>query len=71
MLILCAKFNVMLRFFEGICMMFFFFLAEIYALSSNDIKVGSNLEVDGAPWKVLGNSSLCCVIKFLVIFMLL
>lgn len=29
--------------------------AEIYALSSNDIKVGTSLEVDGAPWKVLGN----------------
>ncbi|KMT06525.1 hypothetical protein BVRB_7g156990 [Beta vulgaris subsp. vulgaris] len=27
--------------------------SKIYALSSNDIKVGSNLEVDGAPWKVL------------------
>jgi len=33
---------------------FFFFCAEIYALSSNDIKVGSNIEVDGAPWRVLG-----------------
>ncbi|CAO2823934.1 unnamed protein product [Amaranthus hypochondriacus] len=27
--------------------------SKIYALSSNDIKVGTNLEVDGAPWKVL------------------
>ncbi|XP_076883556.1 uncharacterized protein LOC143532374 [Bidens hawaiensis] len=26
---------------------------RIYAYSSNDIKVGSNIEVDGAPWKVL------------------
>ncbi|KAL9337086.1 hypothetical protein POPTR_016G136600v4 [Populus trichocarpa] len=26
---------------------------RIYALSSNDIKVGSNIEVDGAPWRVL------------------
>lgn len=26
----------------------------IYALSSNDIKVGTNIEVDGAPWRVLG-----------------
>ncbi|XP_021893824.1 uncharacterized protein LOC110811594 [Carica papaya] len=25
----------------------------IYALSSNDIKVGTNIEVDGAPWRVL------------------
>ncbi|KAK9167917.1 hypothetical protein Syun_000057 [Stephania yunnanensis] len=25
----------------------------IYALSSNDIKVGINLEVDGSPWRVL------------------
>lgn len=33
---------------------FFFGIAEIYAFSSNDIKVGSNIEVDGAPWKVLG-----------------
>uniref|UniRef100_A0A0E0F8Y9 Translation elongation factor KOW-like domain-containing protein n=1 Tax=Oryza meridionalis TaxID=40149 RepID=A0A0E0F8Y9_9ORYZ len=28
-------------------------LTRVYALSSNDIRVGSNLEVDGAPWKVL------------------
>lgn len=28
-------------------------ILRIYALSSNDIKVGSNLEVDGAPWRVL------------------
>ncbi|KAK4253398.1 hypothetical protein QN277_010716 [Acacia crassicarpa] len=26
---------------------------RIYALSSNDIKVGINIEVDGAPWRVL------------------
>ncbi|KAK9124743.1 hypothetical protein Sjap_014345 [Stephania japonica] len=26
---------------------------KIFALSSNDIKVGINLEVDGAPWRVL------------------
>ncbi|XP_004492556.1 uncharacterized protein [Cicer arietinum] len=26
---------------------------KIYAVSSNDIKVGTNLEVDGAPWRVL------------------
>ncbi|GLT69186.1 hypothetical protein SLA2020_413570 [Shorea laevis] len=26
---------------------------KIYALSSNDIKVGSSIEVDGAPWRVL------------------
>ncbi|KAJ4979720.1 hypothetical protein NE237_010500 [Protea cynaroides] len=26
---------------------------KIFALTSNDIKVGSNLEVDGAPWKVI------------------
>ncbi|KAK8663672.1 hypothetical protein V6N13_083479 [Hibiscus sabdariffa] len=26
---------------------------RIYALSSNDIKVGTNLEVDGAPWRIL------------------
>ncbi|XP_020596788.1 uncharacterized protein LOC110036637 [Phalaenopsis equestris] len=25
----------------------------IYAFTSNDIKVGSNIEVDGAPWRVL------------------
>ena len=30
------------------------FLSGIYALTSNDIKVGTNLEVDGAPWRVLG-----------------
>lgn len=29
-------------------------VAGIYAFSSNDIKVGSNIEVDGAPWRVLG-----------------
>ncbi|KAL4606470.1 hypothetical protein ACB098_09G092000 [Castanea mollissima] len=28
-------------------------LPKIYAFSSNDIKVGSNIEVDGAPWRVL------------------
>ncbi|XP_021723270.1 uncharacterized protein LOC110690704 [Chenopodium quinoa] len=27
--------------------------SKIYALSSNDIKVGTSIEVDGAPWKVL------------------
>ncbi|XP_072953827.1 uncharacterized protein [Typha angustifolia] len=27
--------------------------SRIYAFSSNDIKVGSNIEVDGAPWRVL------------------
>ncbi|WZZ92528.1 elongation factor P-like [Brassica napus] len=26
---------------------------RIYALSSNDIKVGTSIEVDGAPWRVL------------------
>ncbi|XP_063937936.1 uncharacterized protein LOC108193502 isoform X2 [Daucus carota subsp. sativus] len=26
---------------------------KIYAFSSNDIKVGSNVEVDGAPWRVI------------------
>ncbi|CAN6357399.1 unnamed protein product [Urochloa humidicola] len=26
---------------------------RIYAISSNDIRVGTNVEVDGAPWKVL------------------
>ncbi|CAI0423789.1 unnamed protein product [Linum tenue] len=26
---------------------------KIYAITSNDIKVGTQLEVDGAPWKVL------------------
>ncbi|KAM0868442.1 hypothetical protein ACQ4PT_041302 [Festuca glaucescens] len=26
---------------------------RLYALSSNDIKVGINLEVDGAPWRIL------------------
>ncbi|KAK8556087.1 hypothetical protein V6N13_070156 [Hibiscus sabdariffa] len=28
-------------------------ILRVYAFSSNDIKVGSNLEVDGAPWKVI------------------
>ncbi|CAH8334480.1 unnamed protein product [Eruca vesicaria subsp. sativa] len=27
--------------------------SRIYALSSNDIKVGTSIEVDGAPWRVL------------------
>lgn len=27
--------------------------SKIYAFSSNDIKVGSNIEVDGFPWKVI------------------
>ncbi|KAF5196391.1 elongation factor P-like, partial [Thalictrum thalictroides] len=26
---------------------------RIYAFTSNDIKVGSNIEVDGAPWRVM------------------
>ncbi|XP_047091478.1 elongation factor P [Lolium rigidum] len=26
---------------------------RLYSLSSNDIKVGFNLEVDGAPWKII------------------
>ncbi|CAI8612935.1 unnamed protein product [Vicia faba] len=26
---------------------------KIYAVSSNDIKVGTNIEVDGSPWRVL------------------
>ncbi|KAA8517641.1 hypothetical protein F0562_015117 [Nyssa sinensis] len=26
---------------------------KIFAFSSNDIKVGSNIEVDGAPWRVI------------------
>ncbi|CAD6258676.1 unnamed protein product [Miscanthus lutarioriparius] len=26
---------------------------RVYALSSNDIRVGTNVKVDGAPWKVL------------------
>ncbi|KAK6932157.1 Elongation factor P, C-terminal [Dillenia turbinata] len=26
---------------------------KIYAFTSNDIKVGSNIEVDGAPWRVV------------------
>ncbi|XP_066360018.1 uncharacterized protein [Miscanthus floridulus] len=29
---------------------------RVYALSSNDIRVGTNVEVDGAPWKVLGGT---------------
>ncbi|KAL0785642.1 hypothetical protein Bca101_001888 [Brassica carinata] len=29
----------------------------IYALSSNDIKVGTSIEVDGAPWRVLGKGA--------------
>ncbi|GMI71914.1 hypothetical protein like AT3G08740 [Hibiscus trionum] len=28
-------------------------ILRVYAFSSNDIKVGTNLEVDGAPWKVI------------------
>nr|CAB3490731.1 unnamed protein product [Digitaria exilis] len=27
------------------------FFTRIYAISSNDIRVGTNVEVDGAPWK--------------------
>lgn len=30
-----------------------FRFAKIFAFSSNDIKVGSNIEVDGSPWRVL------------------
>jgi hypothetical protein len=32
-------------------------LAGVYAISSNDIRVGTNVEVDGAPWKVLGDKT--------------
>lgn len=35
-------------------LLFSFVVAGIYALTSNDIKVGTNIEVDGAPWRVLG-----------------
>ncbi|KAJ1688839.1 hypothetical protein LUZ63_012994 [Rhynchospora breviuscula] len=28
-------------------------VTKIYALSSNDIRVGTNIEFDGSPWKVL------------------
>ncbi|CAI9758852.1 unnamed protein product [Fraxinus pennsylvanica] len=28
-------------------------LSRIYAFSSNDIKVGSNIEVEGTPWRVI------------------
>ncbi|KAL9227869.1 hypothetical protein vseg_003510 [Gypsophila vaccaria] len=27
--------------------------SKVYALTSNDIKVGINLEVDGAPWRIM------------------
>ncbi|AQK39173.1 Elongation factor P [Zea mays] len=30
---------------------------RVYAISSNDIRVGTNVEVDGAPWKVLGDKT--------------
>ncbi|MBA0817461.1 hypothetical protein Gohar_025531 [Gossypium harknessii] len=33
--------------------MCFNLVSGIYALTSNDIKVGTNLEVDGAPWRIL------------------
>lgn len=33
---------------------FLFRISGIYAFTSNDIKVGSNIEVDGAPWRVVG-----------------
>lgn len=32
-------------------------ISGIMAFSSNDIKVGSNIEVDGAPWRVIGTYS--------------
>ncbi|KAF7146772.1 hypothetical protein RHSIM_Rhsim04G0121700 [Rhododendron simsii] len=37
---------------------------KILAYTSNDIKVGANIEVDGAPWKVMGmdNARLCLFI---------
>ncbi|GFY95738.1 elongation factor P (EF-P) family protein [Actinidia rufa] len=42
-------------------------LNEIFAFSSNDIKVGSNIEVDGAPWKVIGNAPSCPVFEFFAV----
>lgn len=42
---------------HGSSVLIFVSLSGIYALSSNDIKVGTNIEVDGAPWQVLGCSS--------------
>lgn len=33
----------------------FEFFVRIMAFSSNDIKVGTELEIDEAPWQVLGN----------------
>ena len=46
----------------------FVFLAGIYAFSSNDIKVGSSIEVDGAPWRVLGNYGFFSLILFTFLF---
>jgi len=39
-------------------------LAGVNALSSNDIRVGTNVEVGGAPWKVLGHRHLTSQQKF-------
>ena len=46
-------------------LLFVFFVAEIYALSSNDIKVGTNIEVDGSPWRVIGTTHLCLSFNFI------
>lgn len=52
---------ISLRFskFEALILNFIFqhrsFFAGIHcSLSANDIKAGTNIEVDGAPWRVLG-----------------
>lgn len=37
-------------------------------MSSNDIKVGTNVEVDGSPWRVLGISLLTFVFLISIVF---
>lgn len=48
----------------------FLVFEEICAFSSNDIKVGSNVEVDGAPWRVIGTLLVhsCLIILLYSIF---
>lgn len=47
-----------------------FFFTEIYALSSNDIKVGTNIEVDGSPMRVLGIYIFLISIMFVILIII-
>ncbi|GMH10033.1 hypothetical protein Nepgr_011874 [Nepenthes gracilis] len=45
--------------------------SKIYALTRNDIKVGINVEVDGAPWKVLEGRGRGLIIEVCLVMQIL